>query len=395
MFWLNREVTMLTMNLSEILSNLSKNRIPPPGNLPPWLLDMISAWGNLRGRVSELSSIERVLTTVRYRKPDRVPVSHLVGAAGRQITGVSFPEFSKNPVSAAETYLEGQKVLGGDFIILLQDLSVEAADFGQEIIYPENSTAHPNYNNPAVRDVDDYKKIRPIPINDTVRMKNYLEMTRIVVQRAGLRALPIGFLFGPLGVLSMMRGAQRLFRDCVLEKKAVMAACENITETLIEFAVAQCRIGAPAIAIDTLFASYSGIPKALWEEIEGPFTREIAQAVVKEGAFMGFHNCGHGPFFDAQIRFMEPGFISFAHLPDDCQTPQELKKRYGKAATLVGHVPTQLLYGPPNLVMEECRRQIELYADGGGFVLAPGCEYPPNISLINAVTIIKTAKLYG
>jgi uroporphyrinogen decarboxylase len=45
--------------------------------------------------------------------------------------------------------------------------------------------------------------------------------------------------------------------------------------------------------------------------------------------------------------------------------------------------------------MDECRRQIDVLAKGGGFVLAPGCEYPPNIPLTNAFAIVEAAKKYG
>jgi uroporphyrinogen decarboxylase len=46
-------------------------------------------------------------------------------------------------------------------------------------------------------------------------------------------------------------------------------------------------------------------------------------------------------------------------------------------------------------VMEECRRVIDDLAPGGGFILAPGCEYPPNANLMNAVVMVETARLYG
>jgi len=49
----------------------------------------------------------------------------------------------------------------------------------------------------------------------------------------------------------------------------------------------------------------------------------------------------------------------------------------------------------PYEVMQECRMQIEDLAHGGGFVLAPGCEFPPNAPLENAMAIVKAAELYG
>jgi uroporphyrinogen decarboxylase len=62
----------------------------------------------------------------------------------------------------------------------------------------------------------------------------------------------------------------------------------------------------------------------------------------------------------------------------------------------MGIVNTPLLsYGTPYQVMEECRRQIDDLAPGGGYILAPACEFPPNGPLENALAIVKTAELYG
>jgi len=134
----------------------------------------------------------------------------------------------------------------------------------------------------------------------------------------------------------------------------------------------------------------------MWESIEGPFVREISRVIKKNELLVGVHNCGHDLYFDAQIRCMEPEVISFAHLPDDCRTPKELKDRYGDSITLLGYIPTPLLvHGSPKEVMEACREQIEALSRDGGYILAPGCEYPPNLSLTNAFALVKAAERYA
>ena len=111
---------------------------------------------------------------------------------------------------------------------------------------------------------------------------------------------------------------------------------------------------------------------------------------------VGVHNCGHNPFVDVQIKWMEPEVFSIAHLPDDCCTDLELKEKYGEAVTIIGYIPTpMLIHGTPQQVMDECRRQIDILAKGGGYILAPGCEYPPNIPLTNAFAMIHAARHFG
>ncbi len=383
-------------NLRKAFDCLRDGHMPPLGSLPEPLLDAVASFSSARGRWTSLSAIERVLTTFRHKEPDRVPATPILGAGARQIKGISFPDFATKAEKAADAYCAGFEFVGGDLLVLLWDLSVEAADFGQKVIYPENSTAMCDYNDPVVKDVGDYGKVKPIDFSQAARMQEFVKLCRIMVKRLGLRTVIGGFVFGPLGVLSMMRGAERLFRDCLLYPKEVRKACEAINQTLIEFVQAQCDTGVSAVAIDSLYASRNGLSKQLWEEIEGPFVREIARTIKKNGVTVAVHNCGHDLYFDAQIRSMEPDAISFAHLPDDCKTPKELKERYGDQVTLIGYISTPLLVtGTPQEVMTACREQIDVLSRDGGFILAPGCEYPPNIPLTNAFSIMKAAEKYG
>jgi uroporphyrinogen decarboxylase len=384
------------MRLWDIIRLLREGRMPPMLEIPSPLLNAITTMGHLRGKFSRLSTVERVLTAFQHKEPDRVPVTPLLCSGARKITGVPFPEYSLNADKAAEVFLSGFEFVGGDLVILLLDLSVEAADFGQKMIYPEDSTARPDYSEPSVKNVEDYHRIPRVNLSEARRMKEFVRLCKIMAERTGFRALVTGFVFGPLGVLSMMRGAEHLFKDCMNYPQDVIKACETITETLIEFVQAQCDTGVSAIAIDTLYASWNGLPKNLWEKIEGPFAREISRLIRNNGLVVGIHNCGHGLYFDSQIKFMEPDVISFAHLPDDCNSAKEMKERYGDQITFLGYIPTPLLVqGSPKDVMDECRRQIEVLGRDGGFILAPGCEYPPNIPLTNAFAIIKAAELYS
>lgn len=384
------------MNLSKIIKTLTNGNLPPLGEFPDPLLDFAAGVSKLRGRFQKLTSVERVLTALRHKEPDRVPVATLVCAGGRQVSGISFPEYSLNAEKGAQAFLDGLDFAGGDVVVLLLDLSVEASDLGQKLEYPDNSTPRPDFNNHIIKDVPDYECIKTVNIKDAPRMSEYVRLCQKVVERVGFRSIVSGFIYGPLGVLAMMRGAENMFKDCVLYPTQVKKACEVITEVLVDFADAQCKTGISAVAIDTLFASRNGLSKKLWEEIEGPFSREISKKVKENGLIVGIHNCGHDIYFDAQIKFMEPEFISFAHLPDDCRTPKEMKQRYGNQITLVGYVPTPLLiHGTPKQVMEESWRQIDDLAAGGGYILAPGCEYPPNIPLTNAIALVNAAEKYG
>lgn len=364
---------------------------PPPGLLAGATRVMAA-----RGRVAELTPLERVLVAVHHREPDRVPVFPFVLGGSRRLTGISYPELGREPAKTAEAYLAATEIIGGDALVSFIDLSVEAADFGQAMVYPEDTTAHPDYARPRIASAADYRRLDVFDPARSPRMGAVVELARILSRRARLRYPVLGFLFGPLGVLGMMRGAGRLFVDLLEHPDEVRAGLETVTEVLVRFARAQCDAGVDAMMLDTLYAAESGVSRAMWKELEGPHVRRIADEIRHCGALVAVHNCGRGPYFDVQIETMRPSLISFAHLPDDCPTAADLARRYGRQVALAGYVPTDaLLVESPRRVMEIAREQIDVLGRGGGFVLAPGCEYPPNHEIAGALALVRAAEIHG
>jgi uroporphyrinogen decarboxylase len=350
----------------------------------------------LHGKLGELLPLERVLAAVFFKEPDRVPVTPFFFGGARRFAGISYKDFSLNPEKAAESFLAVTEIVGGDALYTVIDLSVEAADFGQKIIYPDYSTPYPDYSQPLISSPDDYERLETFDPRNSQRMGMVIELGRILSKKAKLRYPVLGFIFGPLGVLVMMRGAQNLFIDCLKHPEKVKTALEIITEVLIDYARAQCDVGVDGVALDTLFASQSGISRELWREMEGPYVRRICDEIRRNGALVALHNCGLGPYFDLQIEYMDPVLITFAYLPDDCRDDAELKEKYGRKVALAGYIPTEAIcMEHPTRIMEIARDQIRALGPGGGFVLCPGCEYPPNQPLINAAAIVRAAEIYG
>lgn len=352
----------------------------------------------LHGKLGELLPLERVLCAVFFKEPDRVPVTHFLLGGARRLTGISYEDFSRDPEMAAEAYLAANEIVGGDALYTVIDLSVEAADFGQRMIYPPYSTAHPDYANPRIATPDDYERLEVFDPRKSPRMSMVIELGRILCKKAGIRYPVMGFSFGPLGVLAMMRGAPRLFVDCLRCPEKVKAALEVITEVLVDYVRAQCDTGVDSVMLDTLFGARSGISRELWVEMEGVYVRRITDEIRRCGALVTLHNCGSRPYLDLQLEYMQPLLVTLADIPDDCRDLADMKAKYvdTKRTAIAGLIPTEsILLESPRRIMEMAREQMRILAPGGGYVLAPVCEYPPNADLGNAVAITRAAQVYG
>ncbi len=285
-----------------------------------------------------MNSMERVTLTLQHKEADRIPVYPLLNSVSRKALGITYAEWTKDVEKCAESIIKATEEIGADCITTLVDLAVEAADWGQEIIYNDKSAANPNLDNRYIATPDDYHKVGVINPRDTPRMSDHIKLAKLLYEAKGQEMPIIGFVFAPLGILSMMRGQEQMFMDLIKCPEKMQDALKNITETLKELCAALIEEGCHAIMFDTLYASRTIMSPKMWDANEGIYMKELADFVREKGAMVMLHNCGQGAYFKEQIERMDPVAISYQHLPPDCTDMEDVKAKYGDKVTLVGHI---------------------------------------------------------
>lgn len=343
-----------------------------------------------------MNSMERVVTALQHQEPDRVPVYPILSGITRNLVGASYKDWSTNADICSEALLKAREEYQQDCIVTLIDLSVECDAWGQEIIFPENEAAHPNYNNCVVNDIDEYEKIKKVDYKSSKRMMMHIDVCKKLVEESKGEFPVVAFVFGPLGTLSMLRNQQDMYMDIYDDPDAVKAAAREINETLKEYCKALMETGVSGIMLDTLFASGTIMSKDMWMEFEGPLVKELSDVIREAGGMVMIHNCGEKIYFDVQIETMKPVAISFLYPPDDCSDFKECKEKYGDKVTLIGCItPAKAVMGSDEEWDEECISNMDDMMSGGGFMLATGCEYPVNASYDRAIRMVNLAKTYG
>jgi len=340
--------------------------------------------------------MERVAAALSRKEPDRVPVYPILSGVSRTLTGVDYRTWGSDADACADALIRAADEYGLDCIVTLIDLSVEADAWGLDTVYPENEAAHPNYHNPVIKDIGGYTNIKAVDYRTSGRMLMHIDVCRKLVERTGGELPIVAFVFGPLGVLSMLRNQQEMYMDLYDDPDAVKGAVREVTRTLKDYCDALMDTGVNGIMLDTLFASGTIMSKEMWADFESGPCRELAEAIRAKNGLVMIHNCGQRIYFDAQIESMAPAAISFLYPPDDCADFVECKRKYGDKTALIGCIPPSLaVTGSDEEWDAACRKNIDDMAEGGGFVLATGCEYPANAPLDRAERMVRIAETYG
>lgn len=343
-----------------------------------------------------MNSIERIMTMLSFKEPDCVPVYPILSGVNRKLVNADYPTWSKDSDVCANSFIKAARDFDLDCVVTLVDLSIEVDAWGQEIVYPKDEAALPNYKNCIIKDISDYKKIKKVDYKTSKRMMFHIDVCKKIVDAIAKDKIVVAFVFGPLGVLSMMRHQEEMYMDLYDDPEAVKTAAREVNETLKEYTTALIDVGVHAVMLDTLYASGSIMSKDMWMEMEGGLVTELANVCHDRKVPVMIHNCGQNIYFDVQIETMKPVAISFHHPPDDCKDFAETKAKWGNKVGLAGCVPPFMAHlGTDEEWEKECKRHIDLFAKGGGYMLATGCEYPANASFDRAKKMVEIARTYG
>jgi len=357
----------------------------------------------------EMTSLERVVGTLDHKEMDRNPAVPVMANCCCRMSGISNPDFSRDAYLAFQSFIATSEIVGHDVIVPLIDLSIDCEGFGQEVLYPEHDAARANYDNPLLRSPDDYEKLKPFDVREVGRRTRYIQdLTAYLctyfqagVDRLGNKKPVTPVIYGPLGVLGTMRGVERLFVDVRKTPEKVNVALDIVTDNLCKQIEAICESGCAVQYMITLFSGNVIMSKEAWNEAEAPWLARMADTVRgTKGSRVGIHNCGNGPYFEEICNAVKHGPtnpFSFSYVPDDCEEADDpdaaVKEKWGQKITLFGYVvPSTFAYlGTPMEMYNESKRLLDKCKKGGGYIVATGCEFPPNGPFINAIAQITAA----
>lgn len=194
---------------------------------------------------AEMTSLQRVLTTLGHQEPDRVPFFLLVTMHGAKELGMSIKEY----FSKAENVVEGQLRLRAkyrhDCIYNFFYAPIEVEAWGGEVVYCDDGP--PNSGEPFIKKNEDIRSLVTPKIEDVPCLRKVLKSTQMLKEKVGEDAPIIGVVMSPFSLPVMQMGFNK-YIELMYEHPDIFGHLMKINEEFcVQWANAQLTAGATAI----------------------------------------------------------------------------------------------------------------------------------------------------
>lgn len=309
-----------------------------------------------------MSSLQRVLTTLDQREPDRVPLFLLLTLHGAKELGLPIRDY----FASAEHVIEGQRRLrqkyANDCYYAFFYAAIETEAWGADVIFTEDGP--PNCGGPLLSELAAIRTLQPPRVSESPCLQ------RVLTTIAGLRAQDadtpiIGVVMSPFSLPVMQLGFEGYLK-LMLEHEALFHHLMQLNEQFcIEWANAQLHAGATAICyFDPVASSTISTPRDFRRLGHPVACRTIAAIDGPVATHFASGRC-----LDIIDDLPATGTAVIGVSTDEDLA--ELKRAAAGRLTLLGNLNGIAMRSwRPQQAAAEVKRAIAAAGPGGGFILA-------------------------
>ena len=335
-----------------------------------------------------MTSLDRVLTTLGQKEPDRVPLFLLPTMHGARELQMPLPEYFSRAEYVAEGQLRMQARYRNDCLYGFFYAPIETEAWGAEVIFVDDGP--PNSGEPLMSRPEDILSLEAPDIGEAPCLQKVLKCIRLLKERS--TGIPIiGVVMSPFSLPVMQLGFDN-YLDVMLERPELFKRLMEVNEEFeVAWANAQLRAGATAIVYFDPVASPTIVPPEFYRRtgmlvaqrtlgrIHGPTATHLASgrclAIMDDLAATGTAIVGVSAEEDLA----------------------ELKQASAGRLTLIGNLNgIQMRHWSPEQTESQVKSAIAKAGCGGGFILADNHgEIPWQVPEETLETIAEAVSRWG
>jgi len=339
-------------------------------------------------KAKEMTPMERVITTLGHKEPDRVPLFLLLTMHGARELGLTIPEYFSKAENVVEGQLRMRKKYGHDchYSIFYAPLEIEA--WGGEVIFREDGPA--NSGEPMIKKPEDILKLRPPLVKGNKVLGKMLKCIEILKEKEG--DVPIvGVIMSPFSLPVMQMGFEGYLR-LIYERPDLFEHLMKVNEEFeVEFANAQLHAGATAIGYFDPVSSTTILPRDKF--IETGF--QVAKRTIARIMGPTAYHLASGrslPIINDIAQLGSP-IIGTSYMED----LSEMKEACRNKLTILGNLNgIEMCRWTQKEAENAVKDAISKAGPGGGFILSDNHgEIPFQVEDDILMTIAETVKRVG
>ena len=372
-----------------------------------------------------MTSVERMLTTMDLKEPDRVPVWPLIDfMQTKYLDHINAEDMLNDPDKSQEAMEWIYHKMGGfdiamagggmymQYVNPFPDMfSVYYLDWqmpGRQLApdaspqLSERALSNPflraedydrilkegffwlaNFNTYKMSDMMKLGKIAPKVVENTIKWWEHFKVPTFN-DGAG------GTVFD---LLSTFRGSTNFMKDIYRHKDKIIEICDKYTDDFIrmgEYGITQSQ--GKTLLVGGARASADFMSIKHFEELFWPYFKKTVSTYVKKGYIVQMHMDTN--WTDRLHYFLElPKGKLYLHM-DERTDIFKAKEILGGHLCIEGNLkPSIFTIGTPNMIEKQVKKIIDECADGGGLIV--GSEIPDNAKLENLKAMCDICKSYG
>jgi len=334
-----------------------------------------------------MNSLERVIATVNFKAPDRVPVIAQVFGHAAVFSGVPLDTYLQDGEILARCQLQALDKYGYDAVFTVVDVNIETEALGSIIDYRKNQYAV--IKKYALSDDYDIDQLSVPDCKKAGRMPEILKALSILKKALNDEVLIVGCVLGPLTLTTQLLGMEKALYLAIDEPERFEKLLDFSCKVLIQFGLAQISAGAHVPIVFDPSASPAVVPYQFFREFEAPRLKKIFQSFKTNGAIANWlHIAGPSdkilPYYSdigvdiANFDYCVNAQVAMSTLPHTC---------------LDGNIkPLAFVENNENDIMSASEQLLNMFSKRGGFILSSGCEIPPESKPQNIAAMVKSTR---
>ena len=211
-----------------------------------------------------MTSLQRVLTALGHKEPDRIPLFLLLTMHGAKELGISIQEYFSKSENVVEGQLRMLAKYGHDCIYAFFYAPIEVEAWGGEVIYQEEGP--PNSGVPFIRKPENIRSLEPPRVTKTPCLIKVLKAIEAIKRKVGDEVPIVGVAMSPFSLPVMQMGFDK-YIELMYEQPDLFELLMRANEKFcVEWSNAQLEVGATAICYFDPLSSVTVTPRDMYRK---------------------------------------------------------------------------------------------------------------------------------